>query len=249
MSIKFKNGLPVKFEGYESPNALDVITFFDDFLKASISGTDDAATWDKTVSGSGTAALLNATDADHDAIGGCVVLTPDTTSTDVASIIANGESFELVVGSELYFETRFSPTDVSAAGCFIGLSGSDATANAGLEYGVGIQQTATAFNIISDDASGSVQTDALTVTAPADGVWYNFAFKWDGVSKIDFYFSTADNELAWVHSLSTAVTADRVPVDISLTPTVEAVALTSADGSADAIWVDYVLCQMPRRRA
>jgi len=247
MSIKFKNGLPVKFEGYESPNALDVITFFDDFLTTSISDTNDAATWDKTLTGSGTAALLDATDADHDAMGGCVVLTPHTTNTDVASIIAHGEAFELVVGSELYFETRFSPTDVSAVGCFIGLSGTDANANAGLVNGVGIQQTASAFNIISDDTSGDVQTDALTVAAPADGVWYNFAFKWDGVSKIDFYFSTADNELEWVHSLSTATTADLVPVNLSLTPTVEAVALTGCSG--DAIWVDYVLCQMTRRRA
>jgi len=249
MSIKFKNGLPVKFEGYESPNALDVITFFDDFLQTSMSATNDAATWDMALTGSSTAALLDATDADHDAMGGCVVLTPDTTNADVASIIANGESFELVVGSELYFETRFSPTDVSAVGCFIGLSATDASSYGGLVNGVGIQQTATAFNIISDNASTTVQTDALTVTAPSDGVWYNFAFKWDGVSKIDFYFSTADNELAWVHSLSTATTADLVPVNLSLTPTVEAYAIADADGSADAIWVDYVLCQMPRRRA
>jgi len=140
-------------------------------------------------------------------------------------------------------------TDVSAVGGFVGLTASDTTVAAGLVNGLGFNMTATALQVISDNASTTVQTDVIAGVTPADGIWHNVAFYYDGDDTVSFYHSTADNVLRFVHKLNVSTTADLVPMNLMLTPTIEAVAIASADGSADVMVVDYVLCQQMRRRA
>jgi hypothetical protein len=241
-------GIPVKFQGIINADVRDVVTFFDDFIGVSWSATDNTLPWYFTDTGSGKAAIADATDGSEEMGGGLLALTCDTTNADVCSFLLCGESFVLTAGYELYLEARYMVVDVSATGVFIGLSQSDGSANAGLVGGIGFQQSATALNVQSDNAGGTVQTDALSGITPTDGVWNNVAFHYDGGTAVDFYHSTAANPMEHVHTLLTTTTADYVPMDLFLTPTIEAYAIASADGNADIVYVDYILVQMRRCR-
>lgn len=247
MTTNYNMGLPVKWEGMHLRDCRRVYTFFDDFLMSSISDTADAAIWDYTITGSGTAAICDATDASQEMTGGLVVLMADDTASDVTSIVANGESFQIDQGYPLYFEVRYMNVDVSAVQTFIGLTASDATAIAGVVTGIGFEGVSTVLSTICDNAGSSENVDAMPITLE-DGAWYRCAFYYDGVNTVDFYWSKGNDPLTGINSLKLTTTAHYVPQDLFLTPTIE-VESAAADASADLVYVDYVLVQQARCRA
>ena len=72
-SNNYNVGLPVMFEGFKNADARQIITFWDDFIGSSVSGTDNANTW--YVAGTGTAVPADMTDAEQEQAGGCIVIT------------------------------------------------------------------------------------------------------------------------------------------------------------------------------
>lgn len=241
-SNNYKVGLPVQFEGYQNPDTRQIITFWDDFLGSSVSGTDNAQKW--YVSGTGTAVPADATDASQEMTGGLLAVTVEATASDAVSCIAPGESFQLDQGYPLYFECRFMNVDVSALQTFFGLTASDASSIAGVVNGIGFEGVGTTLNTVCDNAGSTENVDATSITL-ADGTWYTVAFYYDGDASVTFHVKTNDGDWVLVNTLSLDTTTDYVPQDLMLTPTIEA-ENAAADGSADLLYVDYVLVQQPR---
>jgi hypothetical protein len=253
MSNEYNVGLPVKFEGFHNTDCRDVITFWDDFLgAANVADADDSTVWLSSqhtwkIQGTGTADGTSATDAEQEMAGGLVTVTVEATASDCVSLLAMGESFNMDQGYPLYFECRFMNVDVSALQTFVGLTASDASAIAGVVNGIGFEGSGTTLSTICDNAGSTENVDATSITL-ADGTWYTVAFYYDGDATVRFYVKTNNGDWVLVNTLSMDTTADYVPQDLMLTPTIEA-ENAAADGSADLLYVDYMLVQTPRCRA
>ncbi len=221
----------------------DVYTFWDDFLESSTSVLAELSRWKATVDDTLTVpALLDGTDASQELAGGIIALSTGATDSAQSSMLANGESFQIATGHELYFEARFMTTDTDT-GCFVGLSDSDVAAIAALSNGMGFLTVGTA--LYTSVAKTSANLDELIGITIAANTWYRVAFHYDGATAITFYFAAGDDELVEVNQLHLTTTLDYIPDDIMLTPTIEA---ENQGGAAAKLYVDYVLCQQARQR-
>lgn len=242
-TTKLKFGLPVHWEGMNQLDCRDVYTFWDDFLDSSISGSVDVARW-KSLVVSGTApALLDGTDASQELAGGIVACAVGKSASDTSGLMVNGESFQIGPGHELYFEARFCVTHVDVS-CFVGLTGSDASAIAALGYGIGFLTVATVMATSVGKSTARIDAvGGITVTADT---WYRVAFHYDGDTAITFYLAEGDEELHEVNQLHLTTDAHYIPNDIMLTPTIEAEQQGATTGGS--LYVDYILCQQARQR-
>jgi len=243
-------GIPVNFPGFQ--NAMipqDVVMFFDDFLSCSwatiANGTDEAMTWKSTVVAQAATGLtiLSGTDAAEDEAGGVLSIETEATANDGENLQVHGESFHLDGGYPLYFESRLLVKDVSNLDMFIGISQTDAEIfTGGVSNRVGFELSAGTLSFVSEDATVQ-KTTACDITE-ADDDWIRVAFFWDGLRLIASV-DTDDNG-TFTHQAThvAATTADYVPQAIFMTPTIEAI--VGSTGTAEILYVDYVLCMQQR---
>ncbi len=240
---KLRFGLPVRMEGLNLLDCRDVFTFWDDFLESSISVSATVCRWKSTVDGTDTVpALLEGTDASQELAGGIVVLSTSDTDSKQSNMYANGEAFQIADGHELYFEARFMVTD-TATGCFVGLTDTDVSAIAALGNGIGFKTAATA--LYTSVAKTTANLDLISGFTVAANTWYTVSFHYDGGTAITFRVGVGDGEMVEVNQLHLTTTADYIPDDIMLTPTLEA---EQQGGTGATMYVDYVLCQQARQR-
>ncbi len=243
MSMKLRVGLPVHAEGLNQMDCRDVFTFWDDFLESSVSTSVDVARWKSTVDGTDTVpAMLEGTDASQELAGGIIKLSTSATDSKQSNMLANGESFQIATGHELYFECRFLVTDTDT-GCFVGLSDSDVSAIAALGNGMGFLTLGAA--LYTSVAKTTANLDLIPGITIAANTWYTVSFHYDGATAITFRFGTGAEDMREVNQLHLTTTLDYIPDDIMLTPTLEA---EQQGGAAAAMYVDYVLCQQARQR-
>lgn len=252
MTTKFKFGVPVLFEGLNRADCRDVCTFWDDFLASSLSTTADVARWKSTFFTDGAVTLLDGADASQELAGGIIALEVGGSLSDASQAMVNGRSFQIAVGHELYFEARWTNTDLDVS-TFVGLSDvgqaeMSATANAAiadLDNGMGFLTVQTALK--THVAKSTKRTDTISGITIATLTWNRAAIHFDGIDTIKFYFAQDDDEMVEVNSLSlTTTSTDYVPDDIMLTPTLEAESQTGANGGS--MYVDYILVQQARQR-
>lgn len=236
-------GLPVMFEGYQNADMREIITFWDDFIGSSVSGTDNANRW--YVAGTGTAVPADGTDASQEMAGGLLVVTVEATASDCVSCLAPGEAFQLDQGYPIYFECRYMNVDVSALQTFVGLAASDASAIAGLVNGIGFEGVGTTLSTVVDNAGNTENVDAVSGLTLTDLAWMVVAFYYDGVDTVTFWYSVNGAAPVQANKLTLSTTTDYVPQDLMLTPAIEA-ENAAADGSADLLYVDYMLVMQPR---
>jgi len=132
-------------------------------------------------------------------------------------------------------------TNVSS---FVGITDSEVAAIADLNDGIGFMTAATALSVAVAKAT-TANPDTIAGITIAANTWYTCAFHYDGKTAITFYFAAGAGELVEVHQLHLTTTADYIPDDIFLTPTLEAETQTAGGGT---MYVDYVLCQQARQR-
>ena len=245
MTVKLRYGLPVLFEGLNQADCRDVFTFWDDFLDSSMSIADEVSRWKSTIVGDGVVgALMDGTDASQEYAGGVVQLAVGGTVSDTSSMLVNGESFQIAVGHELYFECRWSKTEVVGTSTFCGLSASGETNISAVVNGMGFLTVTSVLYTSVGKTTANIDTIA-GITIAANG-WNRCAIHFDGIDTIKFYFAQGDDEMVEVNSLSLTTTADYIPDDIMLTPTLEAEC--EAGTGNGLMYVDYVLCQQARQR-
>ena len=244
MTTKLKFGLPVHWEGMDQFDCRDVYTFWDDFLDSSMSVLAEIGRWKSTVSGGTTVpAIIDGTDASQELAGGIVTCAVGKTASDTSGLMVNGESCQIAAGHELYFEARFTMTHIDVS-CFVGLSDSDVSAIAALGNGIGFLTVAAVMSTSVAKSSAKIDTvNGITVAALT---WYRVAFHYDGGTAITFYLAEGDEELHEVNQLHLTTTADYIPDDIMLTPTIEAEQQGGSTGGS--LYVDYILCQQARQR-
>ena len=244
MTTKLRYGLPVLFEGLNQADCRQVCTFWDDFLDSSMSIADEVSRWKSTIVAGGTVgALLDGTDASQELTGGIVALAVGGTVSDTSSLLVNGESFQIAVGHELYFEARWTNTDTDIS-TFVGLSDSDEVAIDALGNGMGFLTVGAV--LYTSVAKTTANLDAISGITIAALTWNRGAIHFDGIDTIKFYFAQNDDEMVEVNSLSLTTTAHYIPDDIMLTPTIEAEEETAA--GAGSMYADYLLCQQARQR-
>ncbi len=254
MTVKLKFGLPVMFEGFNSADCRKICTFWDDFLDSSMSIADEVSRWKSTlVSDATVGALLDGTDASQELSGGIVAIAVGGTVSDCSSMLVNGQAFQLAKGHELYFEARWTQTDLDIS-TFVGLTAFDsdeiavdagAIADLAKDEG-GIVFLTVAAALATSVANGTANIDTISGITLVALTWNRAAFHFDGIDTIKFYFAQNDDEMVEVNSLSLTLTADYVPDDIMLTPTLEAEEETGA--GAGSMYVDYILVQQARQR-
>lgn len=244
MTVAFKFGLPVMFEGLNHADCRQVCTFWDDFLDSSMSISDEVSRWKSTIVATAVVgALLDGTDASQELSGGIVALAVSGTVSDCSSMLVNGEAFQIAAGHELYFEARWTNTDVDIS-TFVGLSDSDEECIDALGNGLGFLTVGTA--LYTSVAKTTANLDAISGITIAALTWNRCAIHYDGIDTIKFYFAQNDDEFVEVNSLSLTTTAHYIPDDIMLTPTLEAEEETAA--GAGSMYVDYILVQQARQR-
>lgn len=247
---RLRFGLPVHWEGMNLKDCRDICYFWDDFLDSSMSVLNDISRWKTTVIAGVVPALLDGTDASQELAGGIVTCAVGVTASKSSALMVNGEQFQIAVGHELYFEARFTMTHIDVS-CFVGLSNEITTQNsanispiASLGNGMGfltvdeVMATSTAKSGTNVDAIPGITVTALT--------WYTVAIHYDGDETIRFYIGEGDSPPKEVNSLNLTLTADRIPNDIMLTPTIEAEQQGGTSGGS--LYVDYILCQQARQR-
>lgn len=240
---RLRFGLPVHMEGLNQFDCRDVYTFWDDFLDSSMSVLAELGRWKSTVIAGTVPALLDGTDASQELAGGIVACAVGKTASDTSGLLVNGESFQIGPGHELYFEARFTLTHVDVS-CFVGLTSSDASAIAALANGIGFL---TVDEVMATSvAKTSANIDTVVGVTVAALTWYRVAFHYDGDTAITFYLAEGDDELREVNQLHLTTTADYIPNDIMLTPTIEAEQQGGTSGGS--LYVDYILCQQARQR-
>lgn len=235
-------GLPVNFPGFVGADCRSVFTFWDDFMLSCRDTTVDDAAW-LTTETTGTVTFGDSTDAEQELAGGMVALTPSTTSTDLCTMEANGQHFNIDQGYPLYFEARFMESNTGNAGVIIGIgpAGSTGIYRTPASPEVAFRITTDALGTITCNASGNnSDTGLMTVT---DGIWYRAAFYWDGVDKLTFWVATAGGAFVEINQLDTDTTTDYIPEDVMGTICVEADCIVAA---AAVLYVDYILCQQAR---
>lgn len=244
-----KNGPLVKFPGFAGGTAVDVVTFFDDFLGVTWDTQADSTgnVWLATAVAGGAAVTANdGTDGAEDEAGGVCLITTVGTADDGYNMQVQGHAFHLDGGYPLYFETRLNVGDVSNLDMFIGLSVVDTEIfTGGAANRIGFELSAGTLSVVSEDATAQKTVDCGITEADDD--WIRLAMYWDGL-KAHFYVDTDDSGDFNKHvtSLTAATTADYVPQAFMLTPTIEAI--TGATATAETLKVDYVLCQQERFR-
>lgn len=254
MTVKLKFGLPVLFEGLNGADCRQVCTFWDDFLDSSMSIADEVSRWKTTIVTDGVvAALVDGADASQELAGGLVQLAVGGSVSDCSSMLVNGQAWQIAKGHELYFECRWTNTDVDIS-TFVGLTAFDSdeisladSAIADLaadEGGIGFLTVGTALS--TSVAKGTANIDAISGITIAADTWNRAAFHFDGIDTIKFYFAQGDDEMREVNSLSISTSTDYVPDDIMLTPTLEAEEETGA--GPGVMYVDYILVQQARQR-
>lgn len=241
---RLKFGLPVRMEGMNQFDCRDVYTFWDDFLDSSMSASVEVSRWKSATTAGTVGTLLDGTDASQELAGGIVALAVEATASDISNMMVNGESFQIATGHELYFEARFMLTHVDVS-CFVGLSNSDAAAIAGLSAGIGFLTVATVMaTSVAKGTTANIDTVAgITVAA---NTWYTVSFHYDGDTAITFRLGIGDADMEEVNQLHLTTTADYIPDDIMLTPTLEAE--NQGGTSVGSLYVDYILCQQERQR-
>ena len=254
MTTKLKFGLPVMFEGLDQADCRQIFTFWDDFLDSSMSIADEVSRWKSTIIATATVgALLDGTDASQELSGGIVALAVGGTVSDCSSMLVNGQAFQIAAGHELYFEARWTNTDVDIS-TFVGLTAFDSdeiATNAGAiadlaadEGGMGFLTVGTVLSTSVANVTANIDTiSGITIAALT---WNRCAIHFDGIDTIKFYFAQDDDEMVEVNSLSLTTTAHYIPDDIMLTPTLEAEEETAA--GAGSMYVDYILVQQARQR-
>ncbi len=244
MSTKLRYGLPVLFEGLNQADCRDVFTFWDDFLDSSNNVLATIARWKSTFIGGQTSpTFLNGTDASQELSGGIVSINVNGTDSDTTSMLVNGRAFQMALGHELYFECRWAVV-LTVIGSFVGLSQDKDGLVAAVTNGIGFRTVGTALSTVAAKTTENADTiSGITVGALT---WMRGAIHYDGIDTVKFYFAQNDDKMVEVNSLSLSLTADYVPDDIMLTPSLEAECQTAANASS--VYVDYVLCQQARQR-
>lgn len=225
----------------------DLCVFFDDFVGLEISETAEESSWLATVVAQAAHGLSSGdgTSESMDEAHGMLVMTTEATAGDGCNLQVNGEAFGIEPGYPLYFETRINFQDISNTKCFIGLSQADTTILAGANDMIGWRLLADVLSAITEESTNEKTTD--TGITETDDDWIRLAFLYDGNDTITFYQDTNDDgqfDILVTRKIST--TADYVPDDEMLTPSIEAT--SDATASAEVVWVDYILCVQKRFR-
>jgi len=237
MSTKYKISVPINFEGFQNacmPD--DVFCLFDDFLKADISETADAALWNATLvdGGSDSGEVLGVADG---SVGGWLTCSTNDADNDMNSLQVNGESFQLASGKPLYFETKLYVNDIDTQDLFVGLSITDATIIAGGTDMVGFRipdgTSSQNLTCLTEKNSSETVTDSGIAVTASLATAKKLAFFFDGDGTVVFYI---DDEQVASHTLT-------IPDDEALTPSLE---IRNASAAASTLYVDYVLCSQAR---
>lgn len=155
--------------------------FFDDFIKSAAAKAPEAI-WTINETAAGCTQLL------IDAAGGVVQLTNEATTDDSGSQIQlQQETFRLIQGKELWFETRIRVTkaDVTNLDFAVGLAVTEnLTAVADNRPANGIVFTKTDAGIgtifFSSSDNGTDKASAAAVATIAQNVWIRLGFHFDG---------------------------------------------------------------------
>lgn len=253
MAVLDRAGILVKFPGFVTGQApQDVVCFYDDFLGASWSSSPDAAVWyNSLVVAAGTIACKDAGDPATQAYyaGGILSITTVASADDGDTFQVNGEQFHIEENSglPLYFEARVAVGDVSNTDMCVGLSYTDAEIlTTGPNDAVLFELESGTWKFTT--AKDSTEKNTNTAITEADNQFIRVAFYFDGRDTITAYVDGDDDgefELFATRTVST--TADYVPENEMMTPTISVI--TGTTGSAEEGMVDYVLCVQERYRA
>ena len=217
-------------------NPQDVHVFLDDFYKADISETADAALWNATLvdGGSDDGEVLTVSD---DAAGGWLTCTTNDADNDLNNLQLNGEPFKLASGKSLYFETKLYVNDIDTQDLFVGLAITDATAIAGTTDCVGFRiadgTASQYFECVSEKDSTEESTDTSVAITASAATAKRLGILFDGDSSIYFLI---DGDIVAKHSTT-------IPNDEALTPTLE---IRNASAAASTLSVDYVYVAQER---
>lgn len=225
----------------------DVHVFFEDF-RAPLIGAALATKWLWTACSGQSATGLSAfagTDNVQALAGGILKMTAEATLADGDNITVHGESFQIKDGYPLYFEVRFQAVVIADSNAWIGLTNSDVDCIEGsVAESVGFEIKAGSIYITSSHTSEKQTDTGIDLTA---AVFVRLAFFFDGVDTIHFYVDIDDDgDFAYVGSKTVSTTAEYVPENVMLTPTLEHV---SAGTNSPTAYADYVLCAQQRYRA
>ena len=205
----------------------------EDFIQgASWSATDDIATFDLV----GASATLTLSDAE---LNGVAIITSN--STTATNIQQNGEPYKLGANKTITFETRVALTDADGMSFFAGICIPNVapfttsltdyigffTTDGNIKYGCGKNNN----NVPGSGTSG--ETDADSGVDFADTTWAVLQFVVNGTSAVDFY----------INGTHVGRVDTNLPDDEPLTAHVGMV------GSAEVIWVDYVVVESARDTA
>ena len=231
----------------------DAYMFFDDFLTPQWGATTVAVqtNWRLTdigAAGQGTVGNLVGTDDTPATGGGVISIATLGSAADGCNLQVPGASFHLEAGYPLYFESRWYITDISNTGFFIGLSVVDAEIiTGGVTDRVGFEMLEAGSLTFVTEYNSAQKTTTPDFTE-ADAAWVRGAFLWDGVDTVKIFIDDDDDgEFEHVGSLTASTTANYVPQDVFMTPTIEVINMATA--SAETVLVDYVLCAQQRYKS
>jgi len=216
---------------------LPKVAFEDDFLKVSVSATDNTNAWFATVNTQGTALLVD------DYPGGALAITTHTTQYHTVNLQAPGGAFKLALGKPLVLRVSgIKITDADAGQFFVGLCRADtAILNAS---GSGAAATTDAIGFVWDgtdlnavcakDETTAWSQDIDTGGTLTDAANVDLAMTFDGAGTIKWYLNGDE-----VASLTdSAATVTEYPDDEALTPSIEVQNLSGSAATA-VVTVDY----------
>lgn len=225
----------------------DVHVFFEDF-RAPLIGAALATKWLWTAVSGQSATGLSAfagTDNVQALAGGILKMLSEATAVDGDNITVHGESFQIKDGYPLYFEARIQAVVIADSNLWVGLTNSDVDViEGGVTESVGFEIKAGSIYITSSHTSEKQTDTAIDLTA---AVFVRLAFFFDGVDTIHFYVDIDDDgDFVYVGSKTVSTTAEYVPENVMLTPTLEH---ASAGTNSPTAYADYILCAQQRYRA
>jgi hypothetical protein len=137
----------------------DVIEFFDDFTRSTLTGADAplGATVTLVEGGAGETTIAHA-----DAAGGQLLITTDAADNDGANIQWSPEAFKLASFNYFYFGTRLKVSDATQSDLFVGLAVTDTDLLGGVTDSIGFRKVDAATTL-----SVLVEKDSTETTAPA----------------------------------------------------------------------------------
>ena len=169
--------------------------------------------------------INDSTQAMGDANGGTLVLTTLTAENDAASLQSVGEIFTVIVGKEMYFESRFKIGDATQSDFVMGLQIRDTTPLA-VSDGVFFQKDDGDALLDFHSMSGSVDTTTSGVYTVVDDTYLKVSWYWDGVST----FTYAVDDV-----VKGTLTATPSTAEMTLSFAVHA-----GSAAADVLTVDYI---------